>query len=58
MSLFRAREWWSTVSGFEEFHDTGCLCLANIDNSADGSGEGARVSTPFVVWNPAHPHPF
>ncbi|KAL5005570.1 hypothetical protein ScPMuIL_016728 [Solemya velum] len=36
MSLFKARDWWSTsVSEAEEF-DQGCLCVANIDNNADG----------------------
>ena len=38
MSLFRAREWWSTTSGYEEFHDLGCLCVANIDNSPSKNG--------------------
>jgi len=35
MSLFQAREWWSTWCGSadEEF-DQGSLCIANIDNSA------------------------
>lgn len=39
MSLFQAREWWSTQAGEEEeFHD-GCLCVANIDNEAGGSNK-------------------
>lgn len=38
MSLFKARDWWSTTSGFEEFHDLGSLCAANIDNSPNGYG--------------------
>lgn len=33
MSLFKAREWWSTTSGYEEFHDLGNLCIGNLDNS-------------------------
>lgn len=39
MSLFKAREWWSTNSGSEEFHDFGCLCVANIDNLPTGHGK-------------------
>lgn len=38
MSLFKTREWWSTVCGNgEEEFDRGGLCVANIDNSPDGS---------------------
>lgn len=33
MSLFKARDWWSTTVGEEEEFDQGCLCVANIDNS-------------------------
>jgi len=39
MSLFKAREWWSTTAGYEEFHDIGCLCVGNIDNSQSNEGE-------------------
>lgn len=35
MSLFKARDWWSTLCGSEEEFDKGCLCVANIDNDAD-----------------------
>ena len=38
MSLFKAREWWSTTAGYEEFHDIGCLCVGNIDNSSSNIG--------------------
>ena len=38
MSLFKAREWWSTTVGEDEDFDQGCLCLANIDNSDDELG--------------------
>ncbi|KAH0627195.1 hypothetical protein JD844_002669 [Phrynosoma platyrhinos] len=34
MSLFKAREWWSTVVGNNEEFDQGCLCVANVDNSS------------------------
>ena len=30
MSQFKCREWWGTVSGFEEFHDLGSLSTATI----------------------------
>eukprot|EP00794_Sanderia_malayensis_P017473 gene17473-19220_t len=36
MSLFQAREWWSTWAGSEEEFDKGCLCISNIDNSLEG----------------------
>ena len=38
MSLFKAREWWSTAVGENEEFDQGCLCVANLDNSKDGHG--------------------
>ncbi len=41
MSLFKAREWWATTSGFEEFHDLGCLSVGNIDNDPSGFGKRA-----------------
>ena len=39
MSLFKAREWWSTTVGDNENYDTGCLCVANIDNAQDKLGK-------------------
>ena len=46
MSLFKAREWWSTTVGEDEDFDQGCLCLANIDNSDDelGKNQGYRLT--------------
>lgn len=39
MSLFEAREWWSTaVESSEEFVH-GAIAVGNVDNSADGNGE-------------------
>uniref|UniRef100_A0A2K5YIA3 Bardet-Biedl syndrome 9 n=1 Tax=Mandrillus leucophaeus TaxID=9568 RepID=A0A2K5YIA3_MANLE len=38
MSLFKARDWWSTILGDKEEFDQGCLCLANVDNSGNGQG--------------------
>jgi len=36
MSLFQAREWWSTYAGNDEEFDSGNLCVSNIDNSQQG----------------------
>ncbi|XP_072454967.1 protein PTHB1 isoform X2 [Notamacropus eugenii] len=36
MSLFKARDWWSTVLGEKEEFDQGCLCVADVDNSCNG----------------------
>ena len=45
MSLFKTREWWSTVVGEDEEFDTGCLCTGNIDNSNSGYGKYYKLST-------------
>ncbi|XP_031552881.1 protein PTHB1-like [Actinia tenebrosa] len=34
MSLFKARDWWSTFCGSNEEFDTGCMSVSNIDNNA------------------------
>mmetsp|Transcript_99006 Transcript_99006/g.248246 ORF Transcript_99006/g.248246 Transcript_99006/m.248246 type:complete len:866 (-) Transcript_99006:82-2679(-) len=39
MSLFQAREWWSTQSGQDEEFDVGSLCVANIDNEPGGTNK-------------------
>mmetsp|Transcript_15360 Transcript_15360/g.31875 ORF Transcript_15360/g.31875 Transcript_15360/m.31875 type:complete len:870 (-) Transcript_15360:93-2702(-) len=39
MSLFQAREWWCTQAGQDEEFDTGCLCVANIDNEPGGTNK-------------------
>ena len=39
MSLFKARDWWSTVLGDKEEFDQGCLCLADVDNTGNGQGK-------------------
>nr|XP_039271914.1 protein PTHB1-like [Styela clava] len=36
-SLFKSIEWWGMQTTSEEECDFGCLCVANIDNSADGT---------------------
>lgn len=33
MSLFKARDWWSTSVGEQEDFDQGCLCVADVDNT-------------------------
>lgn len=43
MSLFKARDWWSTVLGEKEEFDQGCLCLADVDNT--GNGQGKQLMT-------------
>nr|XP_020017914.1 protein PTHB1-like [Castor canadensis] len=43
MSLFKARDWWSTVLGEKEEFDQGCLCLADVDNSGNGQGDEAQA---------------
>uniref|UniRef100_A0AAA9SF60 Bardet-Biedl syndrome 9 n=1 Tax=Bos taurus TaxID=9913 RepID=A0AAA9SF60_BOVIN len=43
MSLFKARDWWSTVLGDKEEFDQGCLCLADVDNTGNGQGDGAQA---------------
>lgn len=37
MSLFKAREWWSTLSGYEEFHTTGSLLVTTVTSQHDNS---------------------
>ena len=39
MSLFKAREWWSTAVGENEEFDRGCLCVGNLDNNKDKQGD-------------------
>lgn len=39
MSLFQAREWWCAQAGQDEEFDTGCLCIANIDNEPSGAAK-------------------
>lgn len=39
MSLFQAREWWSTLTGEDEHFDVGCMCVGNIDNEPGGTNK-------------------
>ncbi|XP_027622663.1 protein PTHB1 isoform X2 [Tupaia chinensis] len=54
MSLFKARDWWSSVLGEEEEFDQGCLCLADVDNS--GNGQDKIIVGSFMgylrIFNP------
>ncbi|NXF90444.1 PTHB1 protein, partial [Eubucco bourcierii] len=56
MSLFKARDWWSTVLGENEEFDQGCLCVADVDNS--GSGQDKIIVGSYMgylrIFNP-HP---
>ncbi|KXZ41737.1 BBS9 protein [Gonium pectorale] len=45
MSLFKARDWWSTQCGHGEEFDMGCLLVANVDN--DPSGQAKIVTGSF-----------
>jgi len=42
MSLFSSRQWWHTKLGSGEEFDQGCICVANIDNDAVGTGAHAE----------------
>ncbi|XP_054673020.1 protein PTHB1 isoform X4 [Grus americana] len=56
MSLFKARDWWSTILGEKEEFDQGCLCVADVDNS--GSGQDKIIVGSYMgylrIFNP-HP---
>lgn len=52
MSLFKARDWWSTVLGEKEEFDQGCLCLADVDNSRNGQGKESVGAFVFPVLGP------
>ncbi|NXL60565.1 PTHB1 protein, partial [Chordeiles acutipennis] len=56
MSLFKARDWWSTTLGENEEFDQGCLCVADVDNS--GSGQDKIIVGSYMgylrIFNP-HP---
>uniref|UniRef100_A0A8D0E015 Bardet-Biedl syndrome 9 n=1 Tax=Salvator merianae TaxID=96440 RepID=A0A8D0E015_SALMN len=56
MSLFKARDWWSTIVGNSEEFDQGCLCVANVDNNNNGEDKIIVGSyTGFLrIYNP-HP---
>lgn len=44
MSLFQAREWWTTwCGGADEEFDQGSLCIGNIDNSQNNHGSFINI---------------
>lgn len=53
MSLFKARDWWSTWAGNGEDFDLGCLCVANIDNSSTPSGTISKHALFFLSYIPS-----
>ncbi|NXK98765.1 PTHB1 protein, partial [Formicarius rufipectus] len=56
MSLFKARDWWSTVLGEKEEFDQGCLCVADVDNS--GSGQDKVIVGSYMGYlRIFSPHP-
>ncbi|TRY97356.1 hypothetical protein DNTS_031697 [Danionella cerebrum] len=56
MSLFKARDWWSSVLGEGEEFDQGCLCVGDVDNS--GSGNDKVVVGSFLgMLRIFSPHP-
>jgi hypothetical protein len=39
MSLFKIKDWWSVQCGSDEDFGHNSLCIANIDNNPNASGE-------------------
>lgn len=39
MSLFKARDWWSTKAGGDEEYDNGCMVIGNLCNSEQTLGK-------------------
>ncbi|XP_075777873.1 protein PTHB1 isoform X1 [Pelodiscus sinensis] len=56
MSLFKARDWWSTTLGEKEEFDQGCLCVADIDNSGSGQDK-ITVGSYMGYLRIFNPHP-
>uniref|UniRef100_A0A8C0GBL6 Bardet-Biedl syndrome 9 n=1 Tax=Chelonoidis abingdonii TaxID=106734 RepID=A0A8C0GBL6_CHEAB len=56
MSLFKARDWWSTTLGEKEEFDQGCLCVADIDNSGSGQAK-ITVGSYMGYLRIFNPHP-
>ncbi|NWJ06673.1 PTHB1 protein, partial [Crypturellus undulatus] len=54
MSLFKARDWWSTVLGEKEEFDQGCLCVADVDNSGQDKIIVGSYMGYLRIFNP-HP---
>uniref|UniRef100_A0A8C3P686 Bardet-Biedl syndrome 9 n=1 Tax=Chrysemys picta bellii TaxID=8478 RepID=A0A8C3P686_CHRPI len=56
MSLFKARDWWSTALGEKEEFDQGCLCVADVDNSGSGQDK-ITVGSYMGYLRIFNPHP-
>uniref|UniRef100_A0A8C8SPY3 Bardet-Biedl syndrome 9 n=1 Tax=Pelusios castaneus TaxID=367368 RepID=A0A8C8SPY3_9SAUR len=56
MSLFKARDWWSTTLGEKEEFDQGCLCVADVDNSGIGQDK-ITVGSYMGYLRIFNPHP-
>ncbi|NXJ84039.1 PTHB1 protein, partial [Trogon melanurus] len=56
MSLFKARDWWSTILGEKEEFDQGCLCVADVDNSGSGQDK-IIVGSHMGYLRIFNPHP-
>ncbi|XP_025924358.1 protein PTHB1 isoform X4 [Apteryx rowi] len=54
MSLFKARDWWSTVLGEKEEFDQGCLCVADVVNSGQDKIIVGSYMGYLRIFNP-HP---
>ncbi|XP_030364969.1 protein PTHB1 isoform X1 [Strigops habroptila] len=54
MSLFKARDWWSTILGEKEEFDQGCLCVADVDNSGQDKIIVGSYMGYLRIFNP-HP---
>lgn len=55
MSLFQAKNYWNASTGAEEESDTGCLCVANIDNEASAANKiiTATLTGMLRIYRPA-----
>ena len=49
MSLFKAREWWSTVAGYEELHTAGSLTLASVNIHENFTGKSYSLRRALCV---------
>ncbi len=49
MSLYKAREWWSTSCGHEEEYETRSLVIGSIDSSSSEQGATWSFEIPEVV---------
>uniref|UniRef100_H3ACW2 Bardet-Biedl syndrome 9 n=1 Tax=Latimeria chalumnae TaxID=7897 RepID=H3ACW2_LATCH len=57
MSLFKARDWWSTTLGEQEEFDQGCLCVGDVDNGGSGNADKIIVGSYMGFLRIFSPHP-